>query len=97
MDLTQEFSLSILTDLCYQSIKITWLLPIFIDWLIWEYNNLFFWYSHETATAKNSCRKNRFLSIVNKKMIIGNYRLIDWLSDIGFYRLECTSQADKGL
>ena len=97
MDLTQEFSLSILTDLCYQSINITWLLPILIDWLIWEYNNLFFWYSHETVTAKNSCRKNRFLSIVNKKMIIGNYRLIDWLSDIGFYRLECTSQADKGL
>ena len=45
----------------------------------------------------NSCCKNRFLSIVNQEVIIGNYRLIDWFSDIGFYRLECTSQADKGL
>ena len=34
MDLTQQFSLSIFTDFRYQSIKITWLLPIFIDWLL---------------------------------------------------------------
>ena len=53
--------------------------------------------SHETAKAKNSFCYIRFLSIVNQKVIIGNYRLIDWFSDIGFYRLECTSQADKGL
>ena len=31
IDLTQQFSLSIFTDFRYQSIKITWLLPIFID------------------------------------------------------------------
>ena len=36
MDLTQQFSLSIFTDFHYQSIKITWLLPIFIDWLLRE-------------------------------------------------------------
>ena len=36
MDLTQQFSLSIFTDFRYQSIKITWLLPIFIDWLLRE-------------------------------------------------------------
>ena len=34
IDLTQHFSLSIFTDFCYQSINITWLLPIFIDWLL---------------------------------------------------------------
>ena len=34
IDLTQQFSLSIFTDFRYQSIKITWLLPIFIDWLL---------------------------------------------------------------
>ena len=37
IDLTQQFSLSIFTDFRYQSIKITWLLPIFIDWLLREY------------------------------------------------------------
>ena len=31
IDLTQQFSLSIFTDFRYQSIKITWLLPTFID------------------------------------------------------------------
>ena len=31
IDLTQQFGLSIFTDLHYQSIKITWLLSIFID------------------------------------------------------------------
>ena len=31
IDLTQQFSLSIFTDFRYQSIKITWLLLIFID------------------------------------------------------------------
>ena len=34
IDLTQQFSLSIFTDFRYQSIKITWLLSIFIDWLL---------------------------------------------------------------
>ena len=34
IDLTQQFSLSILTDFRYQLIKITWLLSIFIDWLL---------------------------------------------------------------
>ena len=34
IDLTQQFSLSIFTDFCYQSINITWLLLIFIDWLL---------------------------------------------------------------
>ena len=34
IDLTQQFSLSIFTDFRYQSIKIPWLLPIFIDWLL---------------------------------------------------------------
>ena len=34
IDLTQQFGLSILTYFRYQSIKITWLLPIFIDWLL---------------------------------------------------------------
>ena len=34
IDLTQQSSLSIFTDFRYQSIKITWLLPIFIDWLL---------------------------------------------------------------
>ena len=34
IDLTQQFSLSIFTDFRYQSIKITWLLPIYIDWLL---------------------------------------------------------------
>ena len=34
IDLTQLLSLSILTDFRYQSIKITWLLSIFIDWLL---------------------------------------------------------------
>ena len=29
--LTHQFSLSFFTDFCYQSIKITWFLPIFID------------------------------------------------------------------
>ena len=33
IDLTQQFSLSIFTDFRYQSIKITWLLSIFLDWL----------------------------------------------------------------
>ena len=33
IDLTQQFSASVFTDFRYQSIKITWLLPIFIDWL----------------------------------------------------------------
>ena len=33
IDLTQQFSSSVFTDFRYQSIKITWLLPIFIDWL----------------------------------------------------------------
>ena len=37
IDLTQQFSLSIFTDVRYQSIKITWLLLIFIDWLLREY------------------------------------------------------------
>ena len=32
IDLTQQFSLSISTDFRYQSIKITWLLLIFINW-----------------------------------------------------------------
>ena len=31
IDFTQQFSLSIFTDFRYQSIKITWLLPTFID------------------------------------------------------------------
>ena len=31
IDLTQQLSLSIFTDFRYQSIKITWLLSIFID------------------------------------------------------------------
>ena len=41
IDLTQQLSLSIFTDFCYQSIKITWLLsrPIFIDWLLREEND----------------------------------------------------------
>ena len=34
IELTQQFSLSIFTDFRYQSIKITWLLSIFIDWLL---------------------------------------------------------------
>ena len=34
IDLTQQFNLSIFSDFRYQSIKITWLLPISIDWLI---------------------------------------------------------------
>ena len=34
IDLTQQFSLSIFTDFRYQSIKIAWLLSIFIDWLL---------------------------------------------------------------
>ena len=37
IDLTQNFSLSIFTDFRYQSIKITWLLSIFIDWLLRVY------------------------------------------------------------
>ena len=37
-DLTLHFSLSIFTDFHYQSIKITWLLPIFIDWLLRAYD-----------------------------------------------------------
>ena len=37
IDLTQQSSLSIFTDFRYQSIKITWLLPIFIDWLLRVY------------------------------------------------------------
>ena len=37
VDLTQQFSLSIFTDFRYQSIKITWLLPILIYWLLREY------------------------------------------------------------
>ena len=37
IDLTQQFILSIFTDSSYQSIKITWLLPIFIYWLALEY------------------------------------------------------------
>ena len=36
IDLTQQSSLSIFTDFRYQSIKITWLLTIFIDWLLRE-------------------------------------------------------------
>ena len=31
IDLTQQFSLPVFTDFRYQSVKITWLLPIFID------------------------------------------------------------------
>ena len=31
IDLTEQFSLSIFTNFLYQSIKITWLLPIFIE------------------------------------------------------------------
>ena len=31
IDLTQQFSLSIFTDFRYKSIKITWLLSIFMD------------------------------------------------------------------
>ena len=38
---TAIFSLSIFTHFCYQSIEITWLLPIFIDWLLQELNKLF--------------------------------------------------------
>ena len=34
IDLTQQLSLLIFTDFRYQSIKITWLLSIFIDWLL---------------------------------------------------------------
>ena len=34
VDLTQQFTLSIFNYLRYQSTKITWLLPIFIDWLL---------------------------------------------------------------
>ena len=34
IDLTQRFSLSIFTDFCYKTIKITWFLPIFIDSLL---------------------------------------------------------------
>ena len=34
IDLTQRFSLSIFTDFRYKTIKITWLLPIFIDSLL---------------------------------------------------------------
>ena len=41
IDLTQQFSLSIFTDFRYQSIKITWLLPIFIDWLLRVYNSIY--------------------------------------------------------
>ena len=37
IDLTQQFSLSIFTDFRYQSIKITWLLSIFINWLLRAY------------------------------------------------------------
>ena len=53
IDLTQQSSLSnIFTDFRYQSIKITWLLPIFIDWLLRVYfhvnslrKNPIIWYS----------------------------------------------------
>ena len=41
IDLTQQFSLSIFTDFRYQSIKITWLLPIFIDWLLRVFCHLY--------------------------------------------------------
>ena len=34
IDLTQLLSLSIFTDFRCQTIKITWLLPMFIDWLL---------------------------------------------------------------
>ena len=34
IDLTQQFRLSIFTDFRYQSIKISWLLPIYIAWLL---------------------------------------------------------------
>ena len=34
IDVRQQFSLSIFSDFRCQSIKITWLLPIFIDWLL---------------------------------------------------------------
>ena len=40
IDLTQQFSWSIFTDFRYQSMKITWLLPIFIDWLLRDYQPL---------------------------------------------------------
>ena len=38
IDLTEQFSLSIFIDFRYQSIKITWLLSIFIDWLLRDNN-----------------------------------------------------------
>ena len=39
IDLTQLFSLSIFTDFRYWSIKITRLLPIFIDWQLRDFHN----------------------------------------------------------
>ena len=52
IDLTQQFSLSIFTDFRYQSIKITWLLSIFIDWLLRAYaaRSGFAAKSHSTTT-----------------------------------------------
>ena len=59
IDLTQQFSLSIFTDFRYQSIKITWLLSIFIDWLLRAYaaRGGFAAKSHSTTTQYRQLRR----------------------------------------
>ena len=67
INLTQQFNLSISTNFHYQSIKITWVLSIFIDWLlrdIWIENNqlnlIFIW----LLTNKKFLRLNQYLDDV---------------------------------
>ena len=62
IDWTQQFTLSIFADFCYQSIKITWLLPIFIDWLlraliILMMQNTTLIFTHHLWCFEHACRR----------------------------------------
>ena len=73
IDLTHQFSLSVLTDFRYQSIKITWLLPIFIDWLLRAVLNSWLvgaFTSHKSLRSQPSVvRKGREDKRRNKKKV----------------------------
>ena len=77
IDLTQQFSLSIFSDFRYQSIKITWLLPISIDWLIRALHHEFSIFGNSTLQEANLKKKTWRIPSKNKMCHKGN--LIEYL------------------
>ena len=83
IDLTQQFSLSIFSDFRYQSIKITWLLPISIDWLIralhHEFSNQNFNLIFGNSTLQEANLKKKAWRIPSKNKMCHKGNLIEYL------------------